>query len=84
MATNQVFQTVSFTSLIYNIDDHIEATCEMFFKGFAVLVEITNLLHRVESSLTGCKLYSYSRTSQNFMEPKRSQETSTIPIPQPD
>jgi hypothetical protein len=80
MATNQVFQTVSFTSLIYNIDDHIEATREMFFKRFVVLVEITNLLHGVESTLTGCKLYSYSKTSQNFIEPNGHKSPPLVPV----
>jgi hypothetical protein len=64
MATSQVFQTVSFTSLIYNIDDHFQATCEMFFKRWLQYCR-NYLLHGVESFLTVDKLYSISRSSWN-------------------
>jgi hypothetical protein len=47
-----------------------------------------NHSHGAEPFLRSCQLYSYSRTSQNFMEPvfslPCSQEPSTVPYPEPD
>jgi hypothetical protein len=45
--------------------------------------ESTNYME-LEPFLRSHQLYSYSRTSQHFMEPEGSQELSTGPYPEPD